>query len=427
MGALPNVARHVGFILLSISVICGDRGENVHAWLGNWRRTAALASLFVFLVPGFAAEAQGQEPSEGADRTLRRADQALLPAGQWEQLDRSVDRGLSFLSRAQQSDGSFPTMADGQPGVTSLCIMAFLARGHQPGKGPYGRQIERAIDYVLDMQDQRVGAIMADRWVGDEVIRITDGRRNRSFAGNYNHGIAGVMLGEVYGMTSSKRHERIREAILKALDYTRRQQIRPKSNPDERGGWRYVHTYGENDSDLSVTAWQLMFLRSARNAEFHVPKEWIHEAMKYVHRSFDSEQKGFVYALSGSDHYCSRAMVGAGIVCLALGGEHETETTKLAGDWILACSFEPYRNFSRREDRYHYGAFYCTQAMFQLGGAYWHTFFPKLMRVLTNAQHADGSWDFEVPDDGEYGNLYTTALAVLTLATPYQLLPIYQR
>jgi hypothetical protein len=66
--------------------------------------------------------------------------------------------------------------------------------------------------------------------------------------------------------------------------------------------------------------------------------------------------------------------------------------------------------------------------MFQLGGEYWHQFFPKLMTALVEAQHADGSWDTESSsDDDVYGNAYTTALAVLALATPYQLLPIYQR
>ena len=396
-------------------------------WPRLLRQTVAFALFVASLIAVGDAPCRGQNSQKGGATEARHAaDLELLPVDQWARLDRAVDRGLTFLSREQQPDGSFPTSADGQPGVTSLCIMAFLARGHQPGKGPYGPQIERAIDFVLDMQDQRVGAIMADRWVGGRVVRITDGR-NRSFAGNYNHGICGVTLGEVYGMTSSKRHERIRQAILKALEYTRQQQIRPKRNPDERGGWRYVHSYGVNDSDLSVTAWQLMFLRSARNAEFNVPKAWTDEAMQYVHRSFDTEQRGFVYALSGEDHYCSRAMVGAGVVCLALGGEHESETAKVAGEWILRRSFEPYRSFSTHDDRYHYGAFYCTQAMFQLGGHYWHDFFPRLMRVLTNAQHEDGSWDPEVPDDSEYGNRYTTALAILSLATPYQLLPIYQR
>jgi hypothetical protein len=383
-------------------------------------------------VAGFLSFARGEDrgkPPASASRREPTTARGLLSPEQWHVLDRAVDKGLHFLSSNQESDGSFATEISAQPGVTSLCIMAFLARGHQPGKGPYGSQIERAIDYVLDMQEPHNGALMADRWAGpnfDSVRRISDGKQG-SFAGNYNHGIAGVMLGEVYGMTDAKRHERIRQAILKALAYTRKQQSRPKLNPRDRGGWRYVHVNLTNDSDLSVTAWQLMFLRSARNAEFNVPKEWAQEAMDYVHRTFDVEQRGFVYALAGDDHYCSRGMVGAGVVCLALGGEHRSETAKVAGDWILQRSFEPYNNSSNKEDRYHYGAFYCSQAMFQLGGDYWHGFFPKLLHVLTEAQHANGSWDAEEPNDGEFGTRYTTALAVLALATPYQLLPIYQR
>jgi hypothetical protein len=119
-------------------------------------------------------------------------------------------------------------------------------------------------------------------------------------------------------------------------------------------------------------------------------------------------------------------MVGAGVVCLALGGEHQSETAKMAGDWILRNSFEAYNRSSRRHDRYHYGAFYCSQAMFQLDGAHWHTFFPQLLKTLTDAQHSDGSWDID-SIDGEFGNHYTTALTILALATPYQVLPIYQR
>jgi hypothetical protein len=382
----------------------------------------------VVALPGFArAQERGGAPAPS--RTERTPRRELLSTREWAQLDRAVDRGLRFLLRDQLADGSFPSEIQAQPGVTSLCVMAFLARGHQPGRGPYGTQIERAIDYVLDMQEPHNGALMADRWVGpnfDTVIRIDNGRVG-SFCGNYNHGIAGVMLAEVYGMTDAKRHERIRQAVLKALEFTRKQQLRPKRNPAERGGWRYLHTSGVNDADLSLTAWQIMFLRSARNADFKIPEEWVKEAMGYVHRSFDVEERGFVYALSGDERYCSRGMVGAGIVCLELGGEHHSETAKVAGDWILHRSFEPYKNFSHPEDRYHYGAFYCSQAMFQLGGDHWHRFFPKLLKVLTEAQHDDGSWDAEVPNDTEFGNRYTTALSVLALATPYQLLPIYQR
>jgi hypothetical protein len=362
------------------------------------------------------ARADERDKPPAAPQRVPKSDRSLLTADQWTRLDRAVDRGLAFIAKSQKPDRSFPAPIGGQPGVTSLCVMAFLARGHQPGKGPYGAQLDRAIDYVLDAQYPSSGAIMPERFNGAGDL-----------GSGYSHAISGAMLAEVYGMTDSKRRERIRTAVVKALDYTRKLQVRPKRNPGERGGWRYIHK-DSIDSDLSVTAWNLMFLRSARNAEFNVPQEWVDEAMGYVHRSFDANNRFFVYALTGGNRYTTRAMVGAGIVALALGGEHRSETARMAGDWILRSSFEPYNNFHNRADRYHYGAFYCSQAMFQLGGEYWQRFFPGLLRVLAEAQRSDGSWALDsIAEDAVYGSVYSTSLAVLALATPYQILPIYQR
>ena len=388
-------------------------------------RTFAIGSLAVALPVGTSSECVGPSPLAAQDRPVagspagkdkrRGLRGSLLSPEEWKQLDGAVDRGLNFIGKSQNGDGSFPTLMQAQPGVTGLCVMALLARGHQPGKGPYGAPIDRAIDFVLDMQDSSSGAIMPRRSL-----------ETMNLAAHYSHGISGVMLAEVYGMTSARRHERIRAAVVKALAYTRRAQLRSKRDPAERGGWRYVNRRPV-DSDLSVTSWQLMFLRAARNAEFNVPREWVQDAMGYVHRSFDLNERAFVYALS-EKRYVTRGMVGAGIVCLELGGEHRSETARMAGDWILQSSFERYNQTRFSEDRYHYGAFYCSQAMFQLGGHYWQRFFSPLLKALAAAQHADGSWDPESGDDDSiFGNVYTTSLAVLALATPYQILPIYQR
>ena len=80
------------------------------------------------------------------------------------------------------------------------------------------------------------------------------------------------MLAEVYGQAQARGPRRSDKRSEKALQFTRVLQTRSKAAED-RGGWRYLRVNGSPDSDLSVTAWQLMFLRSARNSEFDVPQQ----------------------------------------------------------------------------------------------------------------------------------------------------------
>ena len=68
---------------------------------------------------------------------------------------RAIDRGLSFLASRQRDDGSFGSGGYSYDvGVCSLCGMAFLSSGSTPGRGPYGKQIDKCIDFVLDNVDQ---------------------------------------------------------------------------------------------------------------------------------------------------------------------------------------------------------------------------------------------------------------------------------
>jgi hypothetical protein len=62
-----------------------------------------------------------------------------------------------------------------------------------------------------------------------------------------------------------------------------------------------------------------------------------------------------------------------------------------------------------------------------LGGHYWKSFFPPLVRTLVANQTSNGSWMPETGEDAMFGGAYTTALGVLALTPPFQLLPIYQR
>ena len=64
--------------------------------------------------------------------------------------EEAIRRGLAFLHARRDRDGSFGTVQyRGNVAVTSLCGLAFMAGGHQPGRGPYGDRITR-IEGILN-------------------------------------------------------------------------------------------------------------------------------------------------------------------------------------------------------------------------------------------------------------------------------------
>jgi hypothetical protein len=369
-----------------------------------------------------AAESQQSSNRVGKATTTRPLASAVSP-GKWREVEQAVDRGLAYLASRQGDDGSFPTISSGQPGVTSLCVMAFLSRGQQPGLGPYGERLNRGINYVLACQ-------RPDGLISKDPPGPVWQRYEASHTAVYNHAIAGLMLGEVYGQVNGARMKAVKQAIEKALQFTRELQLRRKPAADV-GGWRYLRNNGP-ESDLSITAWQLMFLRSAKNAEFPVSQNYVDEAMDYVRRCFDPNTSMFHYALSGGGGFAaSRGMAGAGILSLSMAGQHQTPMALAVGDWLLA---HPYRQFGEvigSYDKFFYSTYYCSQAMAQLGGRYWERFFPSMADILLRAQLPDGSWPpeqaVETSEVAIFGKALSTAFAVLSLTPPYQLLPVYQR
>jgi hypothetical protein len=389
-------------------------------------RVATLLPLLVgLLLPGLLAPhcrvlvAQGVQQASPAD--ARKDLSGALSAEQWRRVDRAIEHALTWLVSQQSRDGSFPTRDPGQPAVTALCVLAFLSAGHQPGVGPYGERVNRAIDYVLDCQ-QPSGLFS---YVEPENQHVHQGG---SHTATYNHAIAGLMLTEVYGQVSQERSARIEQAVRMALTVTGRWQKEPKAEPLDEGGWRYLHAIGTSGSDLSVTGWQLMFLRSAKNAEFDVSEKVVDAAVTYIESLFQPDQGEFYYGhVSGNDRYASRGMMGVGALSLALAGKHHTEMAHRVGDWLLERPFDTYGATNHHYDRFHYSAYYCSNAMAQLGGDYWRKFFPTLASTLLKAQSPEGAWLAESGEDAMYGPAYPTALSVLTLTPAYQLLPIYQR
>lgn len=327
-----------------------------------------------------------------------RADEVVAPLEQ--QIDAAIRRALSWLATEQQPSGAWTTNDFGEStAATALAIMAFLAGGHVPEEGPYGHHITRGVGWLLGQQ-QPNGLL-----VGKE----------GSHGPMYSHGIATLMLAEVIGMVDPSQADKCREVLQKSIRLIVDAQNHPKS-PDHEGGWRYQPTSG--DADLSVTAWQLLALRAAKDIGCDVPAENIDRAIAYVRKLHVKHDGGFGYMVG---HGSTVTRAGTGIVALEICGEHRTPETLAAAKMILA------RPLTKGEHYFYYGVYYCTVGMFKVGGEEWKQCRESLYRTTLDEQKPAGYWNPEDGTEKQAGRVYSTSLSVLALAIEYGYLPIYQR
>ena len=63
--------------------------------------------------------------------------------------DRSISSGLRFLAEQQTEDGAFGTSGyQRNVAICALSGMALMASGSTPSRGPYGKQLDRCIEYL---------------------------------------------------------------------------------------------------------------------------------------------------------------------------------------------------------------------------------------------------------------------------------------
>jgi hypothetical protein len=343
---------------------------------------------------------------------------ALIAAPKREPFDEAIGRGLLYLRRTQSvANGSWAGLRagfggvaapdGGDPAITALAVMAFLSAGHVPGEGPHGAAVEKGIRYVMNGQ-QRNGLL---------------GVAHGGMTEMYHHGICSLMLAEAAGMTSGPLAAELVQRLESAVKVVLNGQRSTSPIVTDRGGWRYTVTGA--DADLSVTGWQLLALRGARNLGCDVPADRIQAAVEYVRRCHDRQSGGFRYTVRDR---VTVACTGTGILALELCGKeyHKSAEVLAAGQYILFNDLDP------RQAHFFYGIYYTSQAMFQIGDDFWKRYRPRLHGLLlqTNPPKGDGSWQAGGPaahDDGRWGPNYCTAMAILALTVEYRYLPIYQR
>ena len=337
--------------------------------------------------------------------------------------EQALDRGLEWLAKNQGRDGNW---SSNDLGLVSLGVLAFLSNGHMPGRGKYGDTVQRALDFVVD-NAKPTG-----------LLNISNSQRDM-----YNHGLSTFVLGQVYGMTTSRDHK-LRRTFDRALRLIQDTQCGD-------GGWDYRARRLGRGHDLSLVVMQAKALRSASDSGCDVPPEVIEAAITSVRDHYWPKHGDksvpenrlrvgpgqFAYSKGGGGE--TVAMAAAGVVCLQEFGMYDDWRIEKNMHVIVTTIDElplARRNGTLPLDAY--TLYYVSQALYQTGGDTWNENYSTLRNYLLASQmlapgddSVHGSWRDNGANGGgkvggKPGELFGTAIACFTLAIPNRYLPILQ-
>ena len=306
--------------------------------------------------------------------------------------DRAIESGLAWLAKQQNSDGSYGSGAyRGNIAVTSLAGLAFMANGSSPGRGPYGSQIDKALQYVMD------------NTAPSGFIAVANAGTHGPM---YSHGFGTLFLAEAYGMTKKAEiREKLTNAVRLIID-----------TQNAEGGWRYQPV--RKDADISVTICQINAL--AGRPECRVVRPQGDGRRLHPLRQAVAEPRRRLPLHDPGRHAQRLPPVGGfGVVALYSAAVYDADEIKRAIDYLK--QFMPEIKFGQRYSHYYYGHYYAAQAMWIRGGEDWDAWYPAIRDELVRRQLPAGFWQDSICH--EYG----TAMALIILQMPNNYLPIFQR
>lgn len=342
--------------------------------------------------PGpMAAMRGGGADTEGAvDRALEWLAEHQMPDGGW---DFNLNNCPSCMGKCADS-GGLHQHCD-RTGATSLALLPFLGRGNTHREGPYKRQVEGGIRWLLNRVAEGNGRAY--------------GPKNGSM---YSQAIVGIALSECLAMSEDDDLAIPTQAVL---DFIMKAQ-----NPTT-GGWQY--TPGA-PGDTSAMGWQLAALKSGFLAGYQINPLTVTKAGEFLD-SVQSDEIGSKYGYT-TPKDPSRARNAVGLLCRIYLGWDKDRPGLQAGVLQIAKD-------GPKEGESYYN-YYATQVMHHIGGDMWLAWNAKIKGMLLQTQsandHETGSWGpgTETAKGSPAmlaGRLYTTALATLILESYYRHQPIY--
>ena len=362
----------------------------------------------------------------------------------------AVAAGLDWLARHQAADGSWSNYClgdedprsrcekDGPPctlagdkyemAQTGLALLAFQAGGHYYfNKNTYSAAVRKGLDWMISRQ-QPDGALVSATPLptGVELPSGGHSRYHRSYM--YDHGIATFALAEACAVAADQNQEpdnRYMEAARRAVRFIESQQ-------HTDGSWRYNDNFDE-PGDSSVAGWQVLALKSAKEAGIPPTRKCVAKIRGFFHRLETGENGRTWYQRLPRPVpplIETEATTGIGmLVRQFLLDEADAPMVREAAAYLARYAEEKWGDHVAEvaevaEERDFYLWYNCTLAMYQVGGRHWARWNAAIRDTILPLQRIDGcargSWDPISKWGKTGGRIYSTALAVLTLEVYYR-------
>ena len=351
-------------------------------------------------------------------------EKVIEDLGGTKRSEKAAAAGLAWLARHQAKDGCWcnrylghgpecvcerenPCRGQGDDfakAQTGLALLAFQAGGHfYFNDREYSEHVRNGLDWLVENQDANGGLHRSNRDAYHYYM--------------YEHGIATFALAEACAVAVAKKQEPAKaylDAAKRAIAYIEDQQ-------HDDGGWRYTSNKIA-PSDTSVTGWQVLALKSAKEAGIEVKPECLEKVRRFL-VSCETGSNGRTGYQGGN--VLTDATTGVGmLVHQFLLNTPESDLVLDASKYLSGVAERSWGQ-SRVPQPDYYLWYNCTLAMHRVGGPDWDRWNNVVRDSVIDLQEGEqagcarGSWS---PNSkwGNGGRIYTTALAVLTLEVYYR-------
>lgn len=330
-----------------------------------------------------------------------------------EEIEESIDAGVSWLAAQQNPDGSWGSYE--QVAYTGFAVLKLTDRARELGYGsPFDSEYEYSINVVngvnyikSQMEIEEITGSAADKNGNGDAITVNGERKS------YNGAIALMALANLHDSTYD-------DIVQDMTDWFIYHQ-----NPD--GGWRYKGA--DQPSDNSNTGYAVLGLAYAENAGADVGdvRVGLNNWIDYIQNDVDGDTNDGGSGYTSPDDWVNTLKTGNLIFEMGfVGDDIDTNRMQDAIDYL-----ERHWNDQNTDPgfRTHYQAMYCIMKGLEYRGIEtlevdgsevdW---FDEISTLIVDSQNPDGSWPWDYWGD----TILSTEWALLTLekVTPVKVIDV---